>query len=91
MEINAAQVAGGSCWHAFPGRKLDEASPEAACLCGLALASRPHLLWQCPATAENRKGLALPTTRVQERLWLLSLTKNPWPRPTWRGTTRQRT
>ena len=39
-----------------------------ACMCGLSSPSRPHLLWNCDATADLRVSLAAPTNRLEQRM-----------------------
>ncbi|CAE7304679.1 unnamed protein product, partial [Symbiodinium microadriaticum] len=64
----AALATGGSGWyhrHRIPTQRY----AEVKCLCTLLWPSRPHLTWNCPRTAEHRRGLRGPTNRVEERLF----------------------
>lgn len=82
LEIQSALVSGCTCWkYSPPGQRLCREDPRARCMCGDFLPSRPHLVWQCEGTSECRRGVAQPTTRVEERLLARELDECPGPPP----------
>ena len=82
LETQSALVFGCTCWkYSPPGQRLCRDDPRARCLCGDFLPSRPHLVWQCEGTSECRRGVAQPTTRVEERLLARELDECPGPPP----------
>ena len=54
---------------------------DVRCLCGMPWPSRTHLLWTCPALAEQRPEIAQPVDRVAERLCGAPLREFPPPPP----------
>ncbi|CAE7306335.1 pol [Symbiodinium natans] len=63
-EKRACLATGGTAWH-FNARRN---GTMATCMCGREWPSRSHLLWTCPALANERSALTLPENRVEERL-----------------------
>eukprot|EP00435_Cladocopium_sp_Y103_P012430 s3889_g3.t1 len=71
----ATFATGCSVWYALGNVRQD--NPAAKCMCGLALPSRPHLMWNCPETEHKRIGLPHPTNRASERLLAIAVPEFP--------------
>eukprot|EP00435_Cladocopium_sp_Y103_P014019 s2909_g3.t1 len=72
------KVTGISVWHYNAG----QAQGLTRCLCGAREPSRPHLLWNCPSTADLRALCESPLDRAAERLLARVLPEFP-PPPSW--------
>ena len=79
VHMQTSLVTGASVWFAFPGKTPAPHADFSRCLCGKHMPSRPHLLWNCPATADLRTRLSLPTDTCQERL--LAIPRHELPPP----------
>ena len=55
--------------------------PKSKCMCGLVFPSRPHLVWNCPVTADLRCDIIPPQNRVEERLFARCISEMPAPPP----------
>ncbi|CAE7217270.1 unnamed protein product [Symbiodinium sp. CCMP2592] len=81
LERRSAMVTGCSAW--FKHKKLMHHARDGAgppdCLCSKRLPSRPHLLWNCPATRDLVADVSPPVNRLQERLLACEVPEVPGP------------
>ena len=77
----ASLASGGSFWSCNFGKRLLPNDPKSKCMCGLVFPSRPHLVWNCPVTADLRCDIIPPQNRVEERLFARCISEMPAPPP----------
>ena len=56
-----------------------QAQPRRKCICGGSTTSRPHLVWECPATLHLRVQIGRPSHRAEERLFAKVIPEMPAP------------
>ena len=76
---HASLFCGLSVWFLTAGDRPTVADPRRLCMCGKAWPSRPHLLWQCPHTADLRGNFRAPRHRAEERLGACCFQELPRP------------
>ena len=63
------------------GARLAADHPRRKCICGGSTPSRPHLVWECPATLHLRAQIGRPSHRAEERLFAKVCLEMPAPPP----------
>ena len=76
---HASLFCGLSVWFLTAGDRPKVDDPRRLCMCGKSWPSRPHLLWQCPHTADLRHTIQVPRHRAEERLGACCFQELPRP------------
>lgn len=78
---HACLATGASFWFFNVGARLAADHPRRKCICGGSTPSRPHLVWECPATLHLRAQIGRPSHRAEERLFAKVCLEMPAPPP----------